>query len=301
MLRVLVGVDGSRLSQVAEQWAQVVTGQAKGRLTRLETVGGATGTTLRDSVVAHPRVPPAGLLRTPIDAVVVGGDPARALRAEAERRGVDLVVVGARQHSAVVGWRRHDVADYLARHLQVPLVVVPPNASTSGVHRVVVGVSGAPGERDALVRLARLAKSIDAEVVAVHAFYRLGEWWVHADPRSQWSKENHLLESLWCEPLRTAGVLSDVRMADGMDAADILDRSARDLDADLVAVGVDQSGRWGVRRMASVAGQMLHRHLGTALLQIPHSGSRSPRPGGRPRREPARRQGAAIGDAAQPR
>ena len=170
MIRVLVGVDGSCLSQVAEQWAQAVTGQAKGRLIRLETLGGRTGTAVRDSVVAHPRVPPAGVLRTPIDAVVVGGDPARAVRAEAERREVDLVVVGRVEHSAVVGLRRHDVADYLARHLQVPLVVVPPNASTSGVHRVVVGVSGAPGERDALVRLARLAKSIDAEVVAVHAF-----------------------------------------------------------------------------------------------------------------------------------
>ena len=300
MIRVLVGVDGTCLSQVAEQWAQAVTGQAKGRLIRLETVGGGTGTAVRDSVVAHPRVPPAGVLRTPIDAVVVGGDPARAVRAEADRRAVDLVVVGARQHGALVGLRRRDVADYLARHLQVPLAVIPYDVSTSGVRRMVVGVSGAPGEREALAQVAGLAKAIGAEVVAVHAFYRLGEWWVHADPRSQWAKERHLLEGPWCEPLRRAGVLGDIRMVEGMDPAESLAHCAQQLGADLVAVGVDETGRRGVRRMMSISGRMLHRHLATALVQIPHPGMRSPLTGDRVRRQVSRRA-ATVGDTTQPR
>ena len=198
----------------------------------------------------------------------------------------------------LVGLRRHDVADYLARHLQVPLAVVPPDVSTSGVRRVVVGVSGAPGERDALRgwpgwpspsgprswRFTPSTGSASGGCMQIRG--------------ANGPKNATCWRGSWCEPLRRAGVLGDVRIVEGMDPAEILAHCAQQLDADLVAVGVDQTGRRGVRRMMSVSGRMLHRHMGTALVQIPHSGTRSP--GRRQAATPCSAQAATVGDTTQP-
>jgi nucleotide-binding universal stress UspA family protein len=102
---------------------------------------------------------------------------------------------------------------------------------------IVVGIDGSPGSRGALCWAARLATTLGAQVVAVHAVGLLDER--HAPGSSAAQRRAELqreAQAAWCAPLRQAGAKHRVEMADG-NPVDVLLRSVAATDAQLVATG----------------------------------------------------------------
>lgn len=56
---------------------------------------------------------------------VESGDPRKVLLEYAQANGCDWVILGKRRLSAVAEWFLGDVAAYVVRHCQVPVLVVP--------------------------------------------------------------------------------------------------------------------------------------------------------------------------------
>lgn len=142
--RIVVGIDGSAGSSAALSWALEEAQARDAQVT-----------------VVHAWQPAIGAAETMsvVDLGVVVGvveDNARAVLDEAlDRAGTDraagrlvcaaagaalleaaedadLLVVGARNHHGIVGAILGSVADYVARHATVPVVVVPPPRPGSG-------------------------------------------------------------------------------------------------------------------------------------------------------------------------
>ncbi len=269
MREVLVGVDGSPRSEVAWRWAEEVAGQTGAVLTQVTVSDGPEEVGDR----SHGEVPSSVGGTPPVvtQTIELHGKPGPELLAEATRRRPGLVVVGAGVHRAVGSTGHHHVAEHLARHLAQPLAIVPTVDPVQPVRDILAGVSGGPRDTAVLTELAELASAIGAKVVAVHVFHRPAEFWVHADPRSQWSKTHQIFEDLWIEPLRSAGVLDESLMVDSDDPAGTLCELADSFDSDLIAVGGGHQSTLGLARLGSVPGRLLHRCLSRPMLQLSSS------------------------------
>ena len=154
MQRVLVGADGSDGGRAAVSWADALARSV-----------GAEMLVVRAWHPGFAEVPPdvherlrgeaadALAAEWPDDpgrvrAMLVDGDPRRALLDVAETEDVDLVVVGARRtHGPVHLPHVGSVTHYLAHHASRALVAVPPGPSSpsSGPGPIVVGVDGSEG------------------------------------------------------------------------------------------------------------------------------------------------------------
>jgi len=97
--------------------------------------------------------------------------------------------------------------------------------------RIVVGVDGSHAGRAAILWSLRLARVLDAEIVAVHAVGLLEGAHRGGDPAGTWrSGVRDVVEHLWCVPLADAAVDHRIEVVDG-DAVDVL----------LTAVGREQA------------------------------------------------------------
>lgn len=132
--RVVVGVDGSAMSDAAVAWADRYATATGGTI---ELIAAwdlpqflAAEVPLPDNYhpeadAAHVAEQARGVLTLPADRVevrVVHGS-ARAALVEAGR-GADLVVVGSRGHSTLAGLMLGSVSAYCVQHAPVPVVVV---------------------------------------------------------------------------------------------------------------------------------------------------------------------------------
>ena len=116
------------------------------------------------AVVAHARELTAST-GMPIEVATRLGGPTRVLLDAAHHDDVGLVVVGCRGRG---GFRRlllGSVSHQVATHADRPCAIVPVDATTVGVERIVVGVDGSDTSVEALVWAHRFAAS-DAEVCA---------------------------------------------------------------------------------------------------------------------------------------
>jgi nucleotide-binding universal stress UspA family protein len=140
MGRIVVGVDGSQVSQRALQWA---VDEARLWQASLEVVhvwhmpyvgefpyvgAGFNPATLEetaqrvlDEMVV--RVDTTGLPR-PVDRILVCGNAASVLLESA--KGADLVVVGSRGLGGFAGLLLGSVSHHVAHHATCPVVIVPP-------------------------------------------------------------------------------------------------------------------------------------------------------------------------------
>jgi nucleotide-binding universal stress UspA family protein len=146
-------------------------------------------------------------------------------------------------------------------------------------HRIVVGADGSASSRRALLWAARLAKAIDAEVVAAHAIQppafvaggeELGPTLVSEDVHLAWKRwltgTEHTLEEEWCAPLREAGVgYTSVTVEGGPSA---LLGLANRLDADAIVVG--RRGRGGLAELllGSFSHHIVH-HSSRPVVVVP--------------------------------
>lgn len=124
----------------------------------------------RDPAFAGP--PGAGEVAVTVTAT--GGPAAEVLVQAAE--GAALLVVGSRGRSELRSALLGSVALHCVIHARCPVAVVHPPAEVTARPRVVVGVDGSAGSRQALELAIAEAVRRDAEVVAVAA-YSAGSYW----------------------------------------------------------------------------------------------------------------------------
>jgi nucleotide-binding universal stress UspA family protein len=157
--RIVVGYDGSELSDVALTWAEQLARIGQRPLTVLvaavdedsaaRTEAETDGPTLARQALVVERAEKA-TVDLPEAMVEVVSSPQQAVPALLEAsRDAELLVVGAQGHGAVHGLMMGSVSQHVARHAVCPVVVVrPPQDPTSD--RVVVGVDGSAHGRATL-------------------------------------------------------------------------------------------------------------------------------------------------------
>ncbi len=141
------------------------------------------------------------------------------------------------------------------------------------VRRIVVGIDGSEPAAAALATSVGLARSLGAEIVAVHAIpppalseYRYGMLPVELDPA--WRAEvRRQLEEEWCRPLEEAGVPYRTVERDGRPAT-VIREVADEEEADLVVVGRRGRGRVAELLLGSVSHELSHT-CQRPLLLIP--------------------------------
>ncbi len=129
--------------------------------------------------------------------------------------------------------------------------------------RIVVGTDGSGHAQAALDRAVQLARSLDAEIVAVFAvpvptYVGYGYEIVPPELDPEWRAEvQREFEQVWCQALRDSGLCYRTIMEDGRPARVIADVARRE-DADLVVVG--RSGRGGIAELllGSVSHELTH-------------------------------------------
>lgn len=272
MKRIVVGYDDSAGSLRAARWAAEVAERTGGELVlvgtsppdpaehaRLDRAMQATRTRLADHR--------AGTTAAPIATAMIdspGGDPREVLAGVDHTHGADMVVVGRQGTSSGPGLLHlGSVAEYLAHHTTIPLVIVPEDA-TLPLDRIVVGVDGSPASRAAARWCAELARATGAGVTAVTVHEPFLEWTPEADPEG-WRRETErrILDEFAPELAEpgidvTAVAVRGQRPADGLLAASTA--------ADLVVIGVTPTGRHVRLRAGGVAFAALHGARGAVAL-----------------------------------
>jgi nucleotide-binding universal stress UspA family protein len=145
---IVVGVDGSPTSIAALRWAAAEASRRAGRLLAVWAAGGGEPTaqlaaahavlsaSVRAALGAQPEVR--------VMERIVAAPPQQALLAAA--RGADLIVVGSRGHSVLLGRILGSTAISVARTASVPVVVVPAADTPDDRHEAApTGQRGADG------------------------------------------------------------------------------------------------------------------------------------------------------------
>lgn len=185
--RVVVGVDGSPGARAALVWAMADAARRGVRLQvvstfpvefywadphlvddrRIEAV--RTDTEARVGALVDEVATESGGAPVPVDVLVIPGPAAHRLLTAAG--GADLLVVGSRGRGSVRSTVLGSVALHAVAHARCPVVVVHPRAEPPAVPpRVVVGVDGSDGSRDALVRALAEAGRVGAELSVLAAY-----------------------------------------------------------------------------------------------------------------------------------
>jgi nucleotide-binding universal stress UspA family protein len=189
---VVVGVDGSPGARAALVWALADAARRGARLQvvsafpvetywgdpmlmderRIEAVRADTEERVRALV---DEVRSQSSADVDVDVTVVPGPAAHGMLAAAE--GAALLVVGSRGRGSVRSTVLGSVALHAVTHARCPVVVVHPRLDSGAAPpRVVVGVDGSDGSRQALAVAVAEAGRLDAEVTAIAA-YTVRSYW----------------------------------------------------------------------------------------------------------------------------
>jgi nucleotide-binding universal stress UspA family protein len=189
---IVVGIDGSRMSEFALEWAAdeaarrsvpLIVAHAIGLLPAEAMSAVTVETVIRESAAYGQQV---------VDdarAVVTRDHPTLEVRAvlsealaadmlEKESRSASMLVVGRRRAGRIAGILNGSVSQPAAAHAHCPVVVIDGHRAPTTSGPVVVGLDASPGSREALVFAFEEARSRGAELVAVRAWgdVRWGEW-----------------------------------------------------------------------------------------------------------------------------
>ncbi|HAS09008.1 MAG TPA: universal stress protein UspA [Acidimicrobiaceae bacterium] len=131
------------------------------------------------------------------------------------------------------------------------------------VGTIVVGLDGSSNSHEAVVWAARLARSLDAEVVAVHALGLLdqlepGGPMVPTQPHRDEIAER--ANGLWSRPLEEAGVRHRVLLHDG-NPVDVVLNVLDEVGADLAVLGSRGIGGTPALLLGSTSSQVAQRAL----------------------------------------
>lgn len=265
MKQLIVGFDGSDEAIAALRWTAALAARSDAELTAAWVWAG-------HGVQPHPDY--VGALREPArqelevrcaaltlpvapDLALVEGETPRALLALADERDADLLVVGPRSAGGPAGVRIGSVTNRLVHRTTRPLAVVPYDAATTPVQRIVLGVDGSAGSLAAIGHCVDLAAALDVPVDAVLALDPLLEW-TPSDAWSGWRRAAREQVEEWVAPLRSAGVPVEVTVDRDIHPAAALVRAVGDRPGALVVVGGRRPGPLTHLRRGRIPIQVVH-------------------------------------------
>ena len=277
MDQVLVGVDGSDASIDALRWAWNIGSRARLSVSAAR-VFEPTQSELPPDVYSELRSDQLAELdaacdrlasdSTPIDTMLLEGEPADELIEAARQRSADLVVVGGRGSGGFADLHIGSVAHHLTHHTDRPLAVVPSTGSKP-VDHIVLGCDGSEGSTAAVGVVAELAPALGVGVTAVHAYEPLVEWVPEYDSRS-WKQQIEERVDEWIAPLREAGIDVSVDVDRDIHPVAALERAVKARQSALSVVGTRGLGGFSGLRLGRVPLQLTH-HTGAAVLLVPGS------------------------------
>ena len=137
------------------------------------------------------------------------------------------------------------------------------------IERIVVGVDGSDNARKALGWAAQLARSLDAEVVAVHSVGLLERFasGQHQDLDATLADARHLFDTEWCAPLDELTVRSTRLVRDG-NPVTVLLAVADEFDAGLIVVGSRGLGGYPELLLGSTSTQVA-QHSKRPVVIVP--------------------------------
>lgn len=278
MRTIIVGVDGSDASLTALEWAAAISRAAEAPLVVVNAftpVQSEKPPGVLERLLAEQRHRVetwyAGMLDDlPHDLEIVEGDPQDRLAEAADRHDADLLVVSSTGASGASPGllRLGSVAEYLARHARIPLLIVPPE-SRPAFGRAVVAVDGSEHSKSAAAWVAAIGQlgPEPTQIVAVN----VDDGSELDDARgAETDRETRLrlLTTDWVSPLVERGVpFEPVIVGDEAPADGILD-VARRTDADLVVAGMRGAGGVIGLRLGGVAFKVL-RQTTLPLVLVP--------------------------------
>ena len=228
MQLVMAGDDGSAAAANAVDWATRFVAEREARLLVVRVAGAG-----QDA--------PGDV---PVDGVTIVNEshPASGIMMAAHDRDADLIVLGRRGSggfpSLPIGTTAHHVAAACGR----PVVVVPPMEKPVDrplVERVIVGVDGLPGSREAAAWAVR--NFAEAHFTVVHALDLPPAFASMENDTSEMYAQARirvaaLIQGQWTRPFFDPGVSYDVLVDEGGPAELLLDAATRKR-ADVVVVG----------------------------------------------------------------
>ena len=288
--RVVVGLDGSRDAEIALEWAVAFATAHGARVTPVHTwhypksaiapwpLGSvvapesamALAATKAAERMLERRSSSAGT-EAPIDPPkIVHGSPGPALVTEAV--GAGLLVVGSRGLGAVRGALIGSVSSYSAAHAESPVAIIPAEAGTPRLKRIVVGHDGS--ERSDAALSWAIGAFPGAEVEVVHV------WRYPALPEPMAVAEEHRLIEHRATDAIDQIVTKNQPAVDAVGSSIVgrviegdprMKLNARAAEADVLVLGVQQFH--SVRRifLGSVAQAIVH-HITAPTIIVPTSG-----------------------------
>ncbi|MGH3477612.1 MAG: universal stress protein [Nocardioidaceae bacterium] len=270
---VVVGVDGSRESDAALDWAVEET-RRRGRPLHVVATDAWSEAPPITGYAQPPTLPamPAGVTaayeraleraRNRLGDVVTGdlrpGRPIRVLRDAAAT--AEVLVVGSR-----TGEPRHSVSHALAAHAACPVVVVLGARRRRDSGRIVVGVDGSQESVHALAFGFEAADLRSATLEVVHS-RQSGETDAGSDETSDASDlQREISENVGTYRERHPGVTVEEHLVDGRPVDELTERSDS---ADLVVVGSRGRGRVIGALLGSVSQRLLeHARCPVAVVK----------------------------------
>jgi nucleotide-binding universal stress UspA family protein len=297
MRSIVVAVDGTPASLDALSWARglaAVEGAATLEIVSvLDVTPGAAppGPDMLDALwderrglleewASTPMTMPGRLASAPAAERLhlLEGEPGLTLAEASAHLGADLVVVGAEGTRGRMGPRLDRIANHLAHHLDVPLLVVPCGQPWREVDEVVVAVDGSRGARSAVATFARWRSAAGARVAAVYCNPSPTTAAGRGRPSPKgWYRQAVRELAGWTMPLgRTVADLRFDPRHEEHPALTIL-CAAEESEADLVVVGAEATNRVSGTRVGGVGFQVLHHaRRPTLLVPVGRTGSTGP-------------------------
>jgi nucleotide-binding universal stress UspA family protein len=269
--RVVVGVDGSKISRTALAWAGRLAGPCGADLV-VATVLGSAPAQADANALAEGTERVAGIeewcaeLQDDVRArLVVGeGRPAEELLRVAEDEDADLLVVGhrGRGHARRLG----SVALHVAHHAPRPFAVVPTALATAPL-KFVVGLDGSRASALAAEWLTPIARALGAPVVAAFVPWPMPEVFA-TRTKGPWEEAQRVLDEDWCRPLRERLPTVTTTLVDERDPArGLLHVTDGDPDVTLV-IGTRRLGGLRPLRIGGVTLGTLH-HADVPVIVVP--------------------------------
>lgn len=286
---VLACLDRSPHAQAILAQAAAFADLSDAKLTVLRVLPGATAArscadpvdwelTRREELADIQRIADAIGATAQLEAVVVCGDTARCIEDEAQRRCVDLLVIGAGAFGTPGHWGLGGTARHLAESFAGSVLLVPQSLAglPPAQRRVIVPVDGSQPAEAALGYATAIARDCEAEMVVLHALPEIGSTQdAHPgrDGSPLWSalrREAERMAEARLERLRRLlpidGRQHRVRRLDGDEPRRALARAIAEERAGLVVLSARGQGQDPDLPIGSTADYLLARATSPVLL-----------------------------------
>ncbi|MFZ5477396.1 MAG: universal stress protein [Myxococcota bacterium] len=260
---ILVAWDGSREARAAASYARALSASL-GTLTLLvhvtdprdELVDVTRGRTERRRAAVERELDrEIAQFTSPVERVMVSGQAAQRLLAEAKDRNAGLVVMGTRGRGRMGRAILGSVAEEVLRRIDRPVLVA--HRETPSVRRVIVGVDGSNHDHAVVAAARAVAHAAKADLLLAHVL--LTDPSLAARPesfglaRDVWEEAMKSISARVFDPLRVeVGELAETKLLYGVPDED-LRKLARESRAEIVAVGRRGKAGRGIEHLFSTA------------------------------------------------